>query len=196
MLTVKKEPDMKHVRMAAAAGLLLALAGCAQHGMGMRAGMMGGDDGDAGPGMGPRMMRGEGPAPGYGRGAEGMHPDMMAGHGMGAMMGGGMGGAMMGGYGPAIPDLTNEQRTQIAQIQKELRSKQWALMGQMHEHAWQPGGAMQGGSFDEQAARQAYDQMAALRKQMFENALQARKRIDSLLTPQQREQWRSRPGSR
>lgn len=186
---------MKYARMAAAAGLLLALAGCAQHGMGMRAGMMGSDDSYGGPGMGPAMMRGEGPAPGYpghGRGAEGMHRDMMADHGMGGAM---MSGGMMG-HGPAIPDLTNEQRTQIAQIQRELHRKQWALMGQMHEHVWQPGGAMQGGAFDEQAARQAYDQMAAIRKQMFENTLDARKRIDSLLTPQQREQWRSRPGNR
>lgn len=184
---------MKYALRVASAGLLLALAGCSQYGMGMRAGMMGGDDGYGGPGMRPGMMRGDGPAPGYGRGAEGMHWNRMAGHGMGGAM---MGGGMMGGYGPAIPDLTNEQRAQIAQIQKELHSKQWTLMGQMHEHAWQQGGAMRGGPFDEQAARQAYDQMAALRKQMFENALEARKRIDSLLTPQQREQWRSRPGSR
>ena len=32
------------------------------------------------------------------------------------------------------------------------------------------------------------EQMAALRKQMFENYLDEQKRIDSILTPQQREQ--------
>lgn len=56
-----------------------------------------------------------------------------------------------------------------------------------------PGGVYRDGPFDEQAARQSHD---AMRKQMFENALEARKRIDGVLTPRQREQLRSRPGGR
>lgn len=173
---------MKRLLMASAAGLLLAVAGCSQP-YGMRSGMMGGDEGYGGRGMGPGMMRGEG----HGRG-DGMRPDMMHGQGMG--------GGMMGGHGLNLPDLTNEQRAQIAEIQKELHRKQWALMGQMHEQRWQSGGGMHGGPLDEQAARKHYDAMSAIHKQMFENSLEARKRIDSLLTPQQREQLRNRPAGR
>jgi Spy/CpxP family protein refolding chaperone len=183
----KKESDMNRLLMASATGVLLMVAGCSQP-YGMRHGMMDGDEGYGygGRGMGPGMMRGEGPGPAYGHRGYGMQPDMMPGHGMGGAM-------MMGGYGLALPDLTNEQRTQIAEIQKEFGRKQWALMGQMHEQRWQSGDALRGGQLDEQAARKAYDTMAAVRKQMFENSLEARKRINSLLTPQQREKLRSRP---
>jgi hypothetical protein len=38
--------------------------------------------------------------------------------------------------------------------------------------------------------------MAGLRQQMFENSLEARKRIDGVLSPQQREQLRRRSGGR
>jgi Spy/CpxP family protein refolding chaperone len=48
----------------------------------------------------------------------------------------------------------------------------------------------------EQAARKAYDASAALHKQMFENHLEAQKRIDSVLTPQQREQVQQGWGGR
>lgn len=60
-----------------------------------------------------------GPAPGPG-------PGMMGGYGMGhGMM---MGPGMMGGYGGTPPDLSPEQRTQLAEIQQEFRRKQWDVM--------------------------------------------------------------------
>ena len=52
------------------------------------------------------------------------------------------------------------------------------------------------GQFDEQAARKAYAAMADLRQQMFENWLEQRKRIDGVLTTQQREQVRRGWGNR
>lgn len=146
-----------------------------------------------GQGMGPGMMGGQGMSPGM-MGGYGMGSGMMGGYGMGpGMMGGyGMGPGMMGGYGagawgPDIPDLTSEQRTKIAAAQKEFRQKQWALMEKMHEDSLS-GNTSRGGKFDEQAARKAYDATAAIHKQMFENSLEAHKRIDGILTPQQREQ--------
>lgn len=184
-----------------AAGLLLAAAGCSQPygpGYGPGPGMMRGDGpanarggygmygmmGDAGPGgygMGPGMMGGDGAGPGYGSGGYGMGPGMMGAYGPG------MGPGMMGGYGPEIygPDFTDEQRTKIAEIQNEFGRKQWALMEKMRAVGGTPGD----GKYDEQAARKAYDAMADLRKQMFENSLEARKRMDGLLTPKQREQF-------
>ena len=59
-------------------------------------------------------------------------------------------------------------------------------MQQMHKLAWVDGP----GATDEQAERGRFDAMTALRKQMFENRLAMRKRIDGVLTPQQREEWR------
>lgn len=120
---------------------------------------------------------------------------MMGGYGPGGMMGGygpgmmGGYGGMMGGYGygyGALPDLTSEQRTRIAEIQRDQRARQWPLMQQMHELMW----AEPSGSYDEQAQRRDYDKLAGLQKQMFESSLETRKRIESVLTPQQREEWR------
>ena len=83
-------------------------------------------------------------------------------------------------------DLTDEQRTGIAEIQKKVRHKPWELMEKMHKQSWRSGA--RDGKCDAQAARKTYGDMADMRKQMFENMPDERKRIDSVLTPQQREQ--------
>lgn len=173
-----------------AAAALVSVAGCSQvngagpapgdaRGYGPGWGMMG-----YGPGYGPGPMMG-----GYG-GGYGPGP-MMGGYGPGMMGGGaGWGPGMRGGYGyGALPDLTADQRTKIGDIQREYRARQWPLMQQMHELMWGDGS----GTFDEQAQRREYDRVAALQKQMFENALESRKRIDAILTPQQREELRRGP---
>ena len=136
----------------------------------------------------------QGPAPGYG---PGYGPGMMGGYGPGAMMGGyggpGRGPGMMGPYGYAnLPDLTADQRTKIAEIQREYRARQWPLMQQMQELQWNEGS----GGYDEQAERRDYDRIAGLQKQMFENSLDVRKRIDGVLTPQQRDALRRGWGGR
>lgn len=167
-----------------AAGVLLTAAGCSQvNGQGTGPGY--------GPGYGPGMMGGYGP--GYGPG-----PGMMGGYGPGygpGPMMGGYGPGMMGGYGPGmmgggygygrLPDLTPDQRSRIATIQRDFRARQWPLMQQMHELMWGDGTAT-----DEQAQRRDYDKLAALQKQMFENMLESRKRMDEVLTPQQRDEMR------
>lgn len=134
-------------------------------------------------GMGPGMMGGD-----FGPGGYGMGPGMMGGYGMGR--------GMMGGYGLGGLNLTKEQGAKVAEIQKEFSRKQWDLMEKMHDLGWRSGDGERGGALDEQAARKTYDQMAALRKQMFENSLEAQKRIDSVLTPEQREQMRRGWGGR
>lgn len=157
---------MKSVTMAILAGCLLAVAGCAQP---HRAGM----------GMG--------------------------GHGMGMMAGGGWDGGcrdagdgmdqgVMGHWGVEGLDLTDEQRAKIAEIRRELSRKQGALMGQMHASGAHPREGYRDGQYDEMAVRKRYEAMAGLRQQMFENRLEARKRMDSVLTPQQREQLNRRAG--
>lgn len=150
-------------------------------------------------GPGPGMMWGGG---GYGMmGPGGYGPGMMGGgYGYGpGMMGGGYGGygwggpGMMGGrWGALPPDLSAEQRGKIAEIQREFRKQQWPLMQQMQETMWDSGSGPQ----DEQAERREYDRVAALQKQMFDNMLAARKRMDAVLTPEQREQMRKAWGTR
>jgi Spy/CpxP family protein refolding chaperone len=174
---------MRGALMAAVAGLVLAVSGCS-HPYGRAPGTMGGDYGPGGYGMGPEMMRDDGSGPGYRHGGYGMNPGMMWGdYGPGGY---GMGPGMMRAGGAL--KLTDEQRAKIAEVQSEFRRKQWSLMEKMHEQGWPSGGLSRDGKFDEQAARKAYDTMADMRKQMFENSLEAHKRIDSVLTPQQREQ--------
>jgi Spy/CpxP family protein refolding chaperone len=176
-----------------------------------------------GPGYGPGQGYGPGPGPGYGYGygyGYGMGPGMMGGYGgygMGpGMMGGyggyGMGPGMMGGYGgygmgPGMmggnggygygPDLSAEQRAKIAGIQQEFAKKHWDLMGKMHEQGGPMAQYYGPGPIDEKAARKAYQEMADAQKQMFELSLDMRKKIDAVLTPEQREQmsrgWRGRP---
>lgn len=175
--------------------LLIAAAGSASaQPAGPGPGMMGGY------GMGPGMMGGYG-------GGYGMGPGMMGGYGGGygmgpGMMGGyGMGPGMMWGYGPggweyAIPNLTNDQRTKLTDADKNFHQKQWQLMEKMHELGYQSANVYRDGKFDEQAARKNYDAMADLRKQMFENSLELRRKIDGILTPQQREQMQRPWGGR
>jgi len=210
---------MKRALLAASAALLLgtAVSACSQpYGPGMMGGYGPGGNpnyeqgrgygpgGGYGPGYGygPGMMggyyghMGRGMMGGYGPGY-GMGPGMMGGYG-GYGPGYGMGPGMMGGYGGYGYgyglNLSDEQRSKIVAIQREDYEKRWKLMDKMHEE----GGPMDlmWGPYDEKAARKAYQQMAEAQKEMFELNLQTRKRIDAVLTPEQREQmqrgWRGR----
>jgi Spy/CpxP family protein refolding chaperone len=180
---------MKRKLLAASAAVLLgtATAACSQPYGGMGPGMMGGY-GQGGQGYGQGQGYGPGFGPGYGMG-----PGMMGGYG-----GYGMGPGMMGGYGGYGygPDLNAEQRAKISEIQQEFAQKHWESMGSMHRQGGPMYEAFGPGSFDEKAARKAYETMAEAQKQMFEASLQMRKKIDAVLTPEQREQmargWRGR----
>ncbi|MDH3411594.1 MAG: hypothetical protein OEM98_03810, partial [Gammaproteobacteria bacterium] len=93
---------------------------------------------DPGYGMGYGMERnsngdyypGAGCCPGPGMmGGYSMDPGMMGGHGLGSgMMGNhGMGPGMMNGGRMYGLELNSDQRKQIAQINSELRKRNWAL---------------------------------------------------------------------
>jgi len=148
-------------------------------------------------GMGPGMMGGYGPGGGYGMG-----PGMMGGYGRG--YGYGMGPGMMGGYGPGgcagysggwgALKLSDEQRTKIDKILEDGARQRWELMGKMHEQGWKMRELYASGKADDAALKQAYDTMSAMRKSMFENNLETRKKIDAVLTKEQREQLRGGRG--
>jgi len=145
--------------------------------------------------MGPGMMGGHGSG-GMGSGMMGsgmMGPGMMESGMMGpGMMGSGMmGPGTMPGYGSYSGiKLNDEQRAKIAEIQQEVSRKQSDLMGRMHEQRHQ---LFESETSDksEAAARKAYQAMSDAHKAMFESSLDARKRIDTVLTKEQREQLQS-----
>jgi Spy/CpxP family protein refolding chaperone len=150
-------------------------------------------------GMGPGMMGGYGPGggygmgPGYGRGnGYGMGPGMMGGYGpgYGRGYGYGMGPGGCGGYGAGwgALKLSDEQRTKIDKILEDSARQRWELMGKMHEQGWKMRELYASGKADDAALKQAYDTMSAMRKSMFENNLETRKKIDAVLTKEQREQ--------
>lgn len=125
----------------------------------------------------------------------GMGPGMMGGYGPdydGRAMGGyGMGPGMMFGDYPgdayAGLDLTPEQRKKIADIREEANRTLWQLMGTMHQQGYHMQGMFGAGPFDEDAARKSFQAMTQTRTAMFEAQLDARKRIDAVLTKEQRE---------
>ena len=107
-----------------------------------------------------------------------------------------MGPGMMGGYGPGgswglgALNLTDAQRAKIADIQREASRKQWDIMGKAHEQHNQLQEQYELGTADDEATRKAYAAMADAHKQMFDTQLEVRKKIDAVLTPEQREQLR------
>lgn len=129
-------------------------------------------------GMGPGMMGG-GYGPGYGMGPGMMGPGMMGGY----------------GYGYGI-DLSAEQRAKMDEIQRDLQQQHWDLMGKLHRQGGPMYEAFGAGAVDEKKARAAYDAMAEAHKQMFESQLQARKRMEEVLTPEQRDRLRRGYGPR
>ncbi len=184
------------------------------YGGGYGPGMMGGYGPGYGRGYGPGMMGGYGPGMmggyggGYGPGMMGGYgggygPGMMGGYGGGygpGMMGGyggGYGPGMMGGHGDMMGglspwaldrlDLSDEQRSKIAAIQEELWNEHWGLMRSMHELRWK---LARSGDMSDADADKAYDAMAQLQKRMFETSREARKKIDKVLTAEQKDTLR------
>jgi len=135
----------------------------------MGAGMMGGY------GMGPGMMGG------YGSGY-GMGPGMMGGYGMGH--------GMMGFGNFRRLDLSAEQRSKITPIRKEMRIKQWALMGEMMDAQDKLQELYDADMQDSAAINKQYKVIEDLRRQMVDNSVDAHNRINSILTKEQREKFR------
>ena len=119
----------------------------------------------------------------------GMGPGMMDHHGQGAEM---KGRRDAGAY--SALKLTSEQRATFDEIRRELRRKQGELMNRMHEQPFHMQDPLALASTDEEAARKSFDAMQVMMKQMFEVSLEAGKRMNAVLTDEQREQLRrSRP---
>jgi len=151
-------------------------------GPGYGPGMMGG----GGPGYGPGMMGGGGPGygPGYGSG-------MMGGGGPGFGPGFGPGR----GYGPGANmleslNLSDEQRDRIQVMQEENRQKNWTAMGQLRTDMFALRRMYYADKVDANAVAEQQKKVDELQRQMLKSRLESRNRVEALLTPEQRKQFR------
>lgn len=123
---------------------------------------------------------------------QGMGPGMMGGYGPGGY---GMGPGMMWPRDRGIYQalgLSAEQRKKIDQIEEEAAKARWALMGTLHQQSFHMHGMFGPGALDEQEARKAFQAMSDAHKAMFELHLDTRKRVDAVLTDEQREKLRGK----
>jgi Spy/CpxP family protein refolding chaperone len=115
------------------------------------------------------------------------------------MQGGMMGGGMMGGPGAGMETdchsggyaalkLTSEQRAKIGDIQRDLWRKRHEIMSREHQQGFFMHDPMAMASVDEATARKSFDAMSAAMKQMFDASLEAGKRINAVLSDEQRSQ--------
>jgi len=137
-----------------------------------------GQPGGGGPGMMGRYGGGDG-------GICGLGPGMMGGYGMGPGM---MGGPGLEGY--AGLELGAEQQKKITAIQQETSRAVWQLMATMREQDHELQGTFRPGALDEAAARKAFQAMQEARRTMFDVQLEAHKKIDTVLTEEQRTRLR------
>jgi Spy/CpxP family protein refolding chaperone len=82
--------------------------------------------------------------------------------------------------------LTADQRNKLTEIERDLKRKQWKLVGAIRELRWKQQDAFKAAEVDMEAVRRNYDETSALRKQMFDLALEGRKRVEGVLTKEQR----------
>jgi Spy/CpxP family protein refolding chaperone len=128
---------------------------------------------------GPGMMGGYGP--GYGMG-----PGMMGGYGPGY----GMGYGMMGYWDYRDLNLSADQRSKIMKLRKEMRTKQWALMGQMMDAQDKLQDLYEDDKQDAAAINKQYKVIEDTRRQMVDNAVDVHNQIIAILTKEQREKFR------
>ena len=131
-----------------------------------------------GPGYGPGMMGGGGP-----------------GYGPGMMGGGGPGYGPGRGYGPGTNmleslNLTDEQRDKIQAMQEENRQKNWATMGQLRTEMFALRRMYYADKVDPNAVAEQQKKVDELRREMLKSRLESRNRVEALLTPEQRKQFR------
>jgi Spy/CpxP family protein refolding chaperone len=89
--------------------------------------------------------------------------------------------------------LTADQRNKVTEIERDLKRKQWKLVGSIRELRWKQQDAFKAPEVDVEAVRRNFEEMSALRKQMFELAVDGRKRLESVLTREQRVELSEQP---
>jgi Spy/CpxP family protein refolding chaperone len=113
---------------------------------------------------------------------------MMGGYGPGS----GYGPGMMRGYGGGLAalNLTPEQADKIAAIQEDVRRKNWDAMGQMRGEMFKLQRLYNADNVDTKVFADQQKKVDELRRQMITSHLESRKQIESILTPEQRKQFK------
>lgn len=113
------------------------------------------------------------------------------------MMGGGGGPGMMrgyGGYGPGMmgsfSNLTEEQQEKIFAIREEHRRKNWDAMSKMRAEQFKLQRMYNAETVDSKAILEQQKKVDDLRRQHLASRLDMRKQVESVLTPEQRKQFR------
>ncbi|OJW51313.1 MAG: hypothetical protein BGO60_12235 [Thiobacillus sp. 65-1059] len=114
------------------------------------------------------------------------------------MMGGGwgMGAGMMGGRWGMSPwsrsDLSADQRTKINTIRDETRRKNWELMGRLMDEQARLRDLYDAPTRDAGALDNGYKKVNELQRQIYDSSEDAYKRMEAILTKEQREKpsWR------
>jgi Spy/CpxP family protein refolding chaperone len=86
------------------------------------------------------------------------------------------------------PEAQRRSAQKIADIRSISSKAMWQLMGTMHEQDGHMQGMHSPGAVDEAAARKSFQTMTETRQAMFDLQLDTRKKIDGVLTKEQREQ--------
>jgi Spy/CpxP family protein refolding chaperone len=113
----------------------------------------------------------------------------------GATGGPGLGSGTIAGINQAALatlNMTEEQRGKVTEIQRGLQRIQWGLMASLRELRWKHQDALNARELDPEAARKRFEAMVAIRREMFEAGLDARLRIEAVLTKEQREELHQR----
>ena len=170
-----------------ASGVVVAQSGSGS-GMGAGQQMMGQGQGMMGPGMmGPGMM---GPGMmGQGMMGQGMMGQGMMGQGMmgqGMMGPGMMGQGMMGPYVSGVLGLSDDQRGQMEEIQRENASEHWQMMQEMQQHRRNMMEAYDQDAPDPDEVGDAFSRMMETRRGMIEQQVRVQNRMREVLTEEQR----------
>jgi len=131
----------------------------------------------SGMGGGQQMM-----GQGHGMMGQGMGPGMM-GQGMGPGM---MGQGMMGPYVSGVLGLSEDQRKQMEEIQRENASEHWQMMQEMQQHRGNMMEAYDQDAPDPDAVGDAFSRMMETRRGMIEQQVRVQNRMREVLTEEQR----------
>jgi len=101
-----------------------------------------------------------------------------------------MGPGMMGWRNYRELNLGADQKSKISQIRQEMRTKQWAIMGEIMDAQDNLQDLYDVDKQDGAAINKQYKEIEDLRRQMVDNSVDAHNRINGILTKEQREKSR------
>ncbi len=93
-------------------------------------------------------------------------------------------------------DLSDQQNDRIETILEQARDVQWDLSRRVRDEQWQLMKLVSADSPDPAQVGKQYAGVSELSRQILENSIDARRRIDALLTQEQRDDLRSRRQAR